>query len=1815
MGNNISSTAASIATAGIDSYVSELGDIQYEKSLSSARFMKTIRGRHKDSAVVVKIFIKPEPGLSLSHIVKALEEEKDNLSEVPNAFAYQRILETEKAGYLIRQYFFSSLYDRISTRPFLNLIEKKWITYQILCGVHDAHTRGIYHGDIKTENVLVTSWNWVYLADFAGYKPTYLPEDNPADFSFFFDTSMRRICYLAPERFYKRHSEIDRRKAELEFGEKDGAVTPAMDIFSLGCVIAELFLEGTAIFSLAQLFKYRSGEYDPSSELNKIEDADIRALVKHMINLDPSKRYTAEQYLQEWKGTAFPTYFYTFLHQYIGSVTENTHSPSLDPNTPASHIKDPSGAPNTVINTDADDKIDRIYHEFDKIAFFLGFYGDDNPSDRKENINAEYYEGEIENGDGRGLVSIGGRDGKVGERSSRAYPAKESNSTNAISMQINIPNYYVSSKSGSNLANKTAGDVPNGGALIFLSLICATIRNTAYPTSKLHALEMLLAIGQHLEDEFKLDRLVPYLIALLSDKVALVRANTVKTLTHLLSMVETITPSNAMIFPEYILPQLRKFVTDPEILVRMTYAQCISTLAETALRFLELTQGFKSDGGLTTLETDNEIEGTYEASYDANLHDLQSLIQEQVTTLLIDSESAVKRALLENITSLCIFFGRQKANDVLLSHMITYLNDRDWMLKCAFFESIIGVGTFVGGRSLEEYILPLMIQSLTDSEEFVVEKVLNSLTSLAELGLFQKMKIWELVGIISSLLCHPSIWIRYGAVAFISSASKLIPVTDVWCIVYPIIRPFLQADVIDLSEIQLLENIKDPLSRVVFDEALTWANKATNKSLFWKQARERKNNKANSSSLSSGSVSAIALLSRRSSTLAVNAEKVMKSEEDVMYLDKLRNLGMSDADEENLAAMRDYIFKLSKSKQNARVRSQNPDGIHMDADGKKIDMKKHSYLPYNVFLTSAPENKVVPQTSSAPFRLPGALGSKLSLNDNSNIASTSRFNSENNLQAQKQNGRNRRMSNTGQADSGSELANKNSGKKSAPVAIPAVPNLAVIPSTPPKNEETIPLNIPSSPSNAITSSVATPLREKYITLSGGKSLDGPKAAPATSTNTTTAKGTLERGDAEIPIVKQGVAQNSALAPINEISSTIQKQTRPIPRAHVSSTYEGNDRNVKLLLDNLFLQQFPDEMTEFGEKKSKQISPRQGRVPRGASALRTITTWRPEGTLVAHLTEHKGAINQICVSPDHNFFASGSDDGLIKIWDCGRLEKNVTSRSRLTYNLLGGPIKCMTFIDSTHSIAAASNNGSIHVIFVEFTPGNTSGKYGKPQTIREYYLEDEFAVAMHHYYTDNNKESILLYATSTGNICGLDLRTMQIAWTFENPKSHGVITAMVTDKSHKWLLVGTSRGIFTLWDLRFRIQLRSWVHPTKSRISKLLLHPQTGQNRWWVIIAAGKNEVSVWDIEKVECKEVYLVKGGDEKMGGVSLDTFKAIDPPGTNDILRSAFTPHESSYSADNSVRALLYPDDCNYMITAGSDRKIRFWDRSKIQDSFVISGSDVDDPKPSYSSKQFENITVHYESHPHSRSSGTTTNSSRDGGGGSSSNKRSTSKNKGPNGRVGLVAMQQQQLLKNHLDCINDIQITEVPYPMLITGDREGDFPFKDLLNQSVNCKEKAVKEAYHILCQKCADEKGVCAKCLEHAEISSNDTKEDSLSEERHNQILATLSERQRRTYLRKLERGEVPIIDGFIRNMVTFWFMMNLNLSYRKRDLWHTDNEDYLLLRHVRKDEIRQGSLIANFDLSLLPRDAFTSQLSIRLKYVYATSVNATNVKSSL
>ena len=179
--------------------------------------------------------------------------------------------------------------------------------------------------------------------------------------------------------------------------------------------------------------------------------------------------------------------------------------------------------------------------------------------------------------------------------------------------------------------------------------------------------------------------------------------------------------------------------------------------------------------------------------------------------------------------------------------------------------------------------------------------------------------------------------------------------------------------------------------------------------------------------------------------------------------------------------------------------------------------------------------------------------------------------------------------------------------------------------------------------------------------------------------------------------------------------------------------------------------------------------------------------------------------------------------------------------------------------------------------------------------------------------------------------------------------------MVIDRRKSWLLVGTNRGVLTLWDLRFMISIRSWVHPTKSRISRLVIQPPPQVNgekpadyKDRIIVASGKNEVSVWDIEQNECLEIFGVRNADDKKA-LSVDSFKAIEPLSGSELLRNSFTSNDSNVSSDQSVHAVILPTDCEYMITAGADRKIRYWEKSRIELSFVISGHDPQDQLPKY--------------------------------------------------------------------------------------------------------------------------------------------------------------------------------------------------------------------------------------------------------------------------
>lgn len=167
--------------------------------------------------------------------------------------------------------------------------------------------------------------------------------------------------------------------------------------------------------------------------------------------------------------------------------------------------------------------------------------------------------------------------------------------------------------------------------------------------------------------------------------------------------------------------------------------------------------------------------------------------------------------------------------------------------------------------------------------------------------------------------------------------------------------------------------------------------------------------------------------------------------------------------------------------------------------------------------------------------------------------------------------------------------------------------------------------------------------------------------------------------------------------------------------------EGNDPSIKQLLERTYLDSYREPLPELGPHVPAGIPRRK--ALRTSFPPRERTPSRPDGTLIARLVEHTGAITSIQVSPDHLFFVTGSEDGTVKVWDAMRLEKNVTSRSRQTLRQ-GGKVTAVCVLEHSHCVASASTNGSVWVHRVDVSLSGSMPRYSKPHLIRQYPLDEE-----------------------------------------------------------------------------------------------------------------------------------------------------------------------------------------------------------------------------------------------------------------------------------------------------------------------------------------------------------------------------------------------------------------------------------------------------------------------------------------------------------
>ncbi|KAJ6829294.1 phosphoinositide 3-kinase regulatory subunit 4 isoform X2 [Iris pallida] len=1332
------------------------------------------------------------------------------------------------------------------------------LVVQLLYAVKQSHDKEVCHGDIKCENVLVTSWNWLYLADFASFKPTYIPDDDPSDFSFFFDTGGRRRCYLAPERFYDHGSETQ--------VLQDAPLKKSMDIFSLGCVIAELFLEGQPLFELSQLLAYRRGQYDPGQYLERIQDVGIRKMILHMIQLDPESRLSCESYLQSYATVVFPSYFSPFLHKFFScliplnsdtrvAVTQSAfheiHNQIVGNRSPEDVL-----APFTVSNLMNDEHYVESCRQTTKSA--RGTVNDRGELARNKvgiefqlvgDISSLLREVENYSHTNTTIATIHtplyhtNTDSPSGHQSicdSKGYKEKETplfrkilkSELNALMSEYNSQSdtYGIPSFSGKEC--KLSCD----GMVLIASLLCSCIRSVKQPQLRRAGVLMLKSSSLYIDDDDRLQHVLPYVIAMLSDPAAIVRCSALETLCDVLALVRDFPPSDAKIFPEYILPMLSMLPDDPEESVRICYATNIFKIALTAYRFLHhsrsLTQEETFDKSSLpqksrSLATESSGKKNSESNYE--LAQLRKSIAEVVQELVMGPKRTpnIRRALLQDIGHLCYFFAQRQSNDFLLPILPAFLNDRDEQLRAVFYGQIVFVCYFVGHRSVEEYLLPYIEQALSDGMEAVIVNALECLSMLCKSGFLRKRILLGMIQRAFPLLCYPIQWVRRATANFISASSESLGPVDSYVYLSPLLRPLLLREPCSLSsEISLLSCLKPPVS----------------KSVFYK--------------------------------------------------------GLEDARSSDMLARQRKIWY------NSSTYSNQPETVE-HTRGANVGDTKQTKAPGSKY-SNAENGKY---TGSTP---------KASLQDTGDVA---------NLRI-------------GTSSSASNFVDARDSLVSDKLQFSKLMSPQV---------STGNSLLFDGPSEGI------PLYSTCV----DKREHGSLSAGLDSSLHWNSIGVSSSCMPSLDSVNKSLGLSSSVPPklVSGSFFNISNSARLVPRS--SQDPQGRENYDQPSYINSRFQELiiSDTLKGSSSISGDDVSESDltGLPPFAGAPAVPVSGWKPRGVLVAHLQEHRSAVNDLSVSNDNTFFVSASDDSTVKIWDTRKLEKDVSFRSRLTYNLDGSQALCTTMLRGTAQVVVGASDGTLHLFSVDYISrglGSVVERYSGIADIKKIEAGDGAIISLLNCSaSDSCISQAVLYSTLRCGIHLWDTRAASATWNFKTLSEEGHISSLVMGHCGNWFISGSSRGVLTLWDLRFLLPVNSWHYSTVCPVERMcLLMPSSSSipvtAKPLVYVAAGCNEVSLWNAENGTCHQVLrtISSGTGAELSNFSNALTRASSKPNFKlDGKHNTNTKYRTNELNEPGprlpgIRSLL-PLPGGDLLTGGTDLKIRYWDHNSPTRSFSICG------------------------------------------------------------------------------------------------------------------------------------------------------------------------------------------------------------------------------------------------------------------------------------
>ena len=1529
--------------------------------IGDSKFMKTFLMKADGQSMVVKVYFRLADE-DLTAIQVQLHQLWLNISptKYPNLLPHQMWISSRNKNkniptpvYLLRQYISSNLFDRSLTRPFLTEMEKLWLIYQMFLCLEICHEKGVVHGDVKPENFLITNSDFVVLTDFAPFKPTLIANDDPTDFQYFFDSSSRHSCYVAPERFVAS-AEIAKSQQDQNYKKRE--LLPAMDVFSLGCTIAEILLDCKISFldlpgmmtylrlGETELFSLDHSDSPALSALSRIKSDNLRSIIVHMTQRDASKRLSIKEYKNILLGKElhkgikcqeFPLYFEETLYP----LYMDLHWDGMTPDRRVEKVfAKVEIILESIMNSHADNKKMVVPQILKHILQDSELNEIETKNIRKSYLNAtrrqnsnklmkircKKQQSDVVSHDELDLI-IKKCDQFVDSIKSKSYAADyasdEDESVLKSDSDIQNPISFFNSIQLTDLKQ-----VQHGFTLL-VQLITANFRNLRFPVMKVKCVMLLVHLGSMCEDEVILQRIVPiYLHCLEDTNNAHVRATALRALTESLKSVNTISSSEADIFPLYILPALNRLVKDQEIVVRVAFAECLGRLAEVSKKFLDKAHFISQKIALSKLKDIDEnkesfdntppqppivdiindssddgnsslpmppikrtvsssvlpsLRNGFDFPYGRKLRELHDTVAAWIKYLSDDSTaenrkgsglssnlSQVKRILLEDIMRVCVFFGQDATISLLLPHLLTFFSDQDWELRLAFWKSVVGVCGFVGSTFTEAYILPGLDHALVDVEDRVVVGALQFLKSLCQVKLISvPIFVTILVQKAAAMLLHPTAPIRQEMSNIIVSFAKQIGKVDSAILLMPIIRPVLRDDT--FANIDISDEFMNS-SAVIFPIE----RKAYRKALLERQKKYLDNKKTEKNENSTVSFSS----SIQDDDCEVEVEKIK-----IQIMSDYLNASARELTTKTMQWRHALSSNINSGFFSASLRrSLSPDSVKGSLDTLLSVTSTHS-------LNQSLQTMMIPhQKFGAGFFYP--------------LTEEQRF-----------------------------LSN-NIDKLQDPASICAL------------------FGISSSQYDAVRA-VNSDLFQK---------------SSDQQTTTTTGSSIEDGNDTTVALINDQIRESSLNASALALAKRVQAlKISPIPP------------DVGTLL-----QPVEDKKKYYnGYIDPIDLSETQDYIPNGPNKQ----PWRPkENTLVFSVKEHTQCVNRLAVCPDQSFFGSASSDGTVKIWQLNGINALAHPQSSITYKRHKSPVIDIATIENSHSMASASQNGSIHVWRVDVD----NKKYDDPErkvglgvigmgVMTKVDSNEGKIMGLQHF--NGESASILAYITENGGLHGWDLRSSKEAFNFKIRPELGYATSMAFASDRSWICVGTSKGFIILYDLRYDIMCKLWRHSSGSTIWRLAcskslsasnrnIYAPTGSPALadtegaYLFVSAGKDETAVWGLpeagECIKCFRSVPLENSRKQFAKLPTLTEIAL-PRHPGAVITEAYRyPSVSDEEANegNAIRAMIGRTPI-HLITAGADRMIRFWDFKSPAKCFTVAGLEPGQPKPTFEAPTSEGL------------------------------------------------------------------------------------------------------------------------------------------------------------------------------------------------------------------------------------------------------------------